>query len=371
MICKNPKCGTELPDDAVYCLYCGRKQIREKHSKIRGNGQGTVFKRGDTWTAQVTLGWKKGKDGQRRRVTATKGGFKTKKEALEYIPTLRKEPNKKAVTLSRLYEGWSTSAMLKLSKSKQCSYRIASERIEDIAYIDVAALTIEDLQQCVDDNTTSYYTAKDVKQLLSHLYERAVAQGNAKTNLSKFIVLPELDEKETVPLSKDEQVKLWEDFSNGNDFPGYLLLMTYTGMMPGELLKANKDMIDWDEQVITGAGLKTTKRKETPIILPDLILPVLARLCETESKKICPLSRDDFYAVFNAYRDLMDFNPELRPYSCRHSSATSLDAAGISPTIIKEIMRHTRFATTEKYIHKDMSGLLQEVNAKIKKPGDK
>lgn len=337
MICINKSCAAELPADATYCHKCGRKQIREKRQKLRGNGTGTVYKRGETWVAEVTLGWKKDKSGNRKRLSKTKGGFRTKKEALEFLPQLKKKHTSgKAVTLSSLYEGWSSSAMLKLSKSKQCSYRIAREKMDGIAYIDVSALTINDLQDCVDENTASYYTAKDVKQLLSHMYDRAVAQGNVPANIAKFIVLPDLEEKETVPFSREEQVRLWEDFSAGNDFPGFLLLMIYTGMMPGELLRAEKSMINWQAQTIIGCGMKTKKRKETPIILPDIVLPVLVRLCETEKGRICPLRRDDFYAMFSAYRDLMDLNPELKPYSCRHSSATSLDEAGISPTIINK-----------------------------------
>jgi len=366
--CINKKCGVELPDKAVYCLKCGRKQIREQHQKLRGNGQGSAYKRGETWTAEITLGYKKDKDGQRARIRRRKGGFRTKKDALDYIATLKREPGKKAPTLSNLYDAWSSSAMLKLSKSKQCAYRIASKKFEDIAYIDISALTIEDLQTCVDEHTESYYTAKDVKQLLSHLYERAVAQGNVRTNLAKFIELPELEEKETVPFSKNDQVRLWKDLSSGSLFPGYLLLMIHTGMMPGELLKAKKNMIDWDTQQIIGCGLKTKKRKETPILFPDIIVPVLIQLSDAVKDKLWPYKRDDFYAVFNDYIKLMGLNPELRPYSCRHSAATSLDEAGISPTIIQEIMRHTRFSTTERYIHKDMSELLKEINRKIKNP---
>lgn len=368
MNCINKKCGVELPDDAVFCLKCGRKQIREKHAKVRSNGEGTVYKRGDTWSAQITLGYKKDKDGKRRRIYKTKGGFATKKDALEAIPQMRRSPGKKTVTLSTLYEGWSSSAMLKLGKSKQCSYKIASKRIEDIAYIDISALTIADLQDCVNEHTESYYTGKDVKQLLSHLYDRAVAQGNVNVNLARYIELPELEERETIPFSKDEQAKLWKDFTEGNNFAGYLLLMIHTGMMPGELLKAKKSMIEWDNKVIVGCGLKTKKRKETPIALPDSIVPVLAQLCDQEQERLFPYHSDLFYDLFNTYIQFMKFNPELRPYSCRHSAATSMDEAGISPTVIQELMRHTRFSTTEKYIHKDMSAVLEEINSKMKKP---
>ncbi|PKM71499.1 MAG: hypothetical protein CVU91_13520 [Firmicutes bacterium HGW-Firmicutes-16] len=371
MNCINKKCSVELPDDAVYCLKCGRKQIREAKQKLRGNGEGTVYRRegNTTWTAEVTIGWKKDKNGKRRRVPRTKGGFATKKEALDFLPELRRNTSRKTATLEKLYDGYESSPKFsKLSSSKQSGYRSARKRIDDIAYIDINALNIEDLQDCVDRKSSSFYTAKDMKVLMSHLYSRAVAQGDTPVNLAKFIELPELDEKETVPFSRDEQAKLWEDFSVGNKFPGLLLLMIHTGMMPGELFKSDKTMIDWDAQQINGCGMKTKKRKTTPIIIPDLIIPVLEALCNSDSKKICEFRREDFYDIFPVYIQLMGFNPELRPYSCRHSAATALDKAGIAPTVIQEIMRHSRFASTERYIHKDTSAALEEMNRKIKKP---
>ena len=43
MLCK--KCGTQLPDESVFCSMCGKKQAVERRAKkSRGNGQGTVFK---------------------------------------------------------------------------------------------------------------------------------------------------------------------------------------------------------------------------------------------------------------------------------------------------------------------------------------
>ena len=370
MKCINKKCGAELPDDAVYCLYCGRKQIREPHPKARGNGQGTVYKRGETWTAETTLGWRTGPDGKRLRITRKKGGFKNKKDGIAWLEELHSglHPEGRRVTLSTLYDSWSTSAMLQLSKSKQGCFKAAWKRLNSIAYIDVGQLTIDDLQRCVDAVGDSYYSAKDIKSLLSRLFDRAVAQGDARANLAAFIVLPKLVETETEIFTQEEQARLWEDFSHGNDFPGYLLLMIYTGMMPGELLKLKKDMIDWEAQQIIGCGLKTKKRKETPIVLPDVILPVLDRLCSGKATHVCPMHEDDFYYTFNAYIGLMDFTTNLRPYSCRHSAATALDAAGVKPAVIQEVMRHSRFSTTERYIHRDTSAELAEVNAKIKVP---
>ena len=53
-ICK--KCKKEIADDALFCQYCGYKQVREKRRRRLPNGAGTVYKRGKTWTVKVIMG---------------------------------------------------------------------------------------------------------------------------------------------------------------------------------------------------------------------------------------------------------------------------------------------------------------------------
>lgn len=78
------KCGVALPEKAAFCPACGVKQaVSARKPKRRGNGQGTVVKRGKTYTAICT------KFIAGKRITFSKGGFATKKEALDYIPNLK------------------------------------------------------------------------------------------------------------------------------------------------------------------------------------------------------------------------------------------------------------------------------------------
>ena len=52
----------------------------------------------------------------------------------------------------------------------------------------------------------------------------------------------------------------------------------------------------------------------------------------------------------------------LVPYSCRHTTATALALQNIAPSVIQEIMRHSKYTTTQRYIHPDMSSMAAAVN---------
>ena len=226
-------------------------------------------------------------------------------------------------------------------------------------------ITIEDLQDCVDRNAHTYYPARDMRVLFSHLYKRAVAEGNARTNLAEFIRLPSLEEKEMHPFTDAELKQLWAAYGAGDTFVGYILLMVYSGMMPGELMALKTDMIDYDKMEIIGCGLKTKKRKETPIVFPEIIAPVLADLCErSDSKigKVLCMNKDNFYEEYHKTLGRVGVR-DLPPYSCRHTTATALALGNIAPSVIQEVMRHTKFTTTQRYIHPDNSASHAAINS--------
>lgn len=360
------KCSQLIPDGSKFCNHCGTSQEPRKRATRRGNGMGSVVKINGGWKAIATVGWHD-VDGHQVPVRRTKQGLKTKKEALEYIPILRNEKKRKKATLRTLYEAWSTSAMPQLSESKQTAYRIAYKKITDIINTDIADLTIQDLQAVIDNKATSYYTARDIKMLLSHLYKRACAQQDVISNLSEFIVLPKLEEKEQQTFTEDEIKTLWDAYANGDKFVGYILLMIYSGMMPGELLKLTPNMIHLDSQQIIGAGLKTKKRKETPIVIADIIIPVVESLLDglQGSQTLYGESKVNFSEYHKALQRVNI--RDLEPYSCRHTTATALALGNIAPSVIQEVMRHSKITTTQRYIHVDTAPMLEAVNKLDKK----
>ena len=363
------KCAAELPAAARYCPACGfdqQKKPGQRAQRKRGNGQGTAIKRGKTWTAV----WSEGAEisGRNvRQIRRWKGGFATKTAALAYAAAPPKEQTAASVyepTLRDYHEDWEKSDYLDLSSSKQCAFRIAWRKLEQLHDRTMQSLTIRDLQACVDDQAETYYPARDMRTLLSHLFKRAVAEGQARTNLAEFVRIPPLEEKERQPFTAEEVKKLWAACGAGDRMAGLILLMIYSGMMPGELKQCRVEMIDTEKREILGCGLKTKKRRETPIIYPESISPVIDNLIATSKSSagyLLGMNQDNFYDEYHATLQRIGVR-DLPPYSCRHTTATALAMAKAAPSIIQEIMRHTKFATTQRYIHPDMSKAHAAIN---------
>lgn len=357
------KCKKEIIDGSVFCSWCGTKQEGPiKSRRSRGNGMGSAYKRGKTWTVAVTVGHYDNGSYKRLR----KGGFKTKREALEYIPTLIGDASAVARNLAYYYDSWYKSDAVKLSDSKQTAYRIAWNRMESIAHLPVKKLTIVQLRDLVSDEAPTYYPARDMKNLLSHLLKLAVADQQITVNMASYITLPSLKESERTPWSNDELKVIWSAYNDGDVVAAYLLLMIYSGMMPGELNKCKRSMIDIEGKRIVGAGLKTEVRKQTPIVLADFIIPVIERILtytpDDPEHRILYTGRWDFYDAYHEFTKNYHIR-DLPMYSCRHTTATALAiGTGVAPSIIQKIMRHSKFTTTQRYIHPDSSDALAGIN---------
>ena len=375
MICT--KCKVEVVQGATFCPWCGKKLITTKKSraKSRGNGTGTAFKRGSTWTAQVVLKYEDlppfdpdnpENKRPRKKITRSKGGFKTRDAALQYCPILKAGPQKpkEAPTLEHYWKTYQDGRYAALSESKHYAMQAAWKRLKSLHSVSVDQLTVADLQKVVADTTDSWYTARDVKMLLTALFKIAAAEGYVNKDLPSFIELPKLEETERIPFSDTEQAALWKLYESGDMRAAAPLLMIYTGMMPGEARKLRVENFDLEARLITGAGMKTKVRKATPIVLAESILPVAEALIANAQPDgmIWPKWKQKWY---RDYYDALKAAGcrELTPYSCRHTTATALAITeGIAPQTVKKVMRWANTKMLDRYAHPQTSDALAAVN---------
>ena len=373
-----PKCGREVPDDALMCCYCGKRlQLTKRKGTKRPNGTGNVYPRGSTWTARVVDHYTEVKiDDEKsvlRPVWKTKGGFKTKREALNYLPTLYEQtPNaeRKIPTLLSYWNTFDKNELPKLSVSKQVAYRGAWKKLEkDIGHFPVDKITVSLLRETVEKSSNSYYTARDCKVVLSHLYKLIGADGWAAKDIPSFIVLPKLEEKEREVFSDDEQKALWKLYENGDMDAAVPLVMICTGMMPGEMQALKVEHINLEGRQIVGVGMKTKVRKASPIFLPNDIIPVLEDLIRDAqpSGYIFKRVEKEWYARYYAALEKAKCR-RLEPYCCRHSTATRLAITeGVAPQTIQRMMRWSTTKMLDRYAHPDATDVLAAANM-IKKP---
>lgn len=361
MLCK--KCRREIPDNSKFCLECGAKQGKAAAAK-RGNGQGCVFRRpSGTWAAEITLGYFI-KDGKMKRKMRRKCGFKTKKEAVLYLDVLRQEyESPKKITLSQLWERYSDN--WDLSQPKQAAYKIAWKKIENtVGWRKIDSLTSDELQDLVDSAAPSYYTRRDIKTVLSKLYQIAMRDDFTDKNKASFIKLPKLVTNERTIFTDSEISALWEDYNSTADkVTAALLVMLYTGMRPVEVQRVRTDEVHLSEHYMTG-GAKTEKGKNRKIIIPDKLVPVIKSAVARSRKGLLfwYSSKNDIYEEWAEKRSELGLRAELTPYCARHTYITRLTALGVSPAMLKELAGHEDYETTLIYTHLSINDRLKEVN---------
>ena len=333
--------------------------------RTRPNGTGSAYKRGRTWTARIVAGWKVAEDGHAIPIYRTRGGFSTKRAALEYCPILKQEkPKTKAPKLIDYWTTYHDGELQLLSRSKQIAYNGAWKKLLAIHYRPVDQLTVAEVREVVAQNATTYYTVRDCKTVLTRLFEFAGADGWCNKDIPSYIVLPKLAEKERQVFADTEQLALWRLYESGDLRAAIPLLMICTGMMPGEMQRLKVENIDLDGHKITGIGIKTKIRKESPVFLPRDILPMVEDLIANAqpSGYIWPRNQDKWYADYYAALESAGCR-RLEPYSCRHTTATRLAITeNIAPQTIRRMMRWSTAKMLDRYAHPDETDMINAAN---------
>ncbi len=378
MICRNKKCQKEIPDESVFCLYCGAEQTVKQHRRTRSNGMGTAYKRGKTWTASVTVAWKeeeRPEDSQEKEphlipIKRTKGGFKTKREALEYCAELRGQPAKvkhAGITFSKLYDQLIERHAERVGKSTLDCYKAAYKHFKPIYAIKVVDMTTEDMQNCVAACPYGKRTRENMKALGTLMFTLAIEKQLVTVNHAKNIWIPRLETESYNAFPNETRDKILEAALAGDNAAAIIACACYLGYRPSALLAIRKSDYDMTERTITG-GSKTKAGKNLTIPINSKIQPLIDRLVQNPTEYIfvpgnSPINertyREDYFYPCLARLGIQPIpkqgeKPTFSPYSCRHTFATSMKNVDGSQKDKAALMGHTSYEMTLKYQHEDL-----------------
>ena len=378
MVCS--KCGIDLPETFAFCPMCGKSVAKqEKKRRRRANGEGSVIRRGKSYSIRITTGWAL-KDGRAVQQFAEKGGFKSQKAAMEYMQTLREEAMRphssyEKITFEELYDKLIERHAKRVSKSTMGCYVSAHKHFSEIYSLPFADLNTEDWQLCIDDCPNGIRTKQNMKALGTLMYKLAaelrVFGVNTETNFASLVWLPSDDSESRQPFTLEELGKIKAGASAGIRYADWILAMCYTGFRPSEFLALKKDAFDAERWTLRG-GAKTEAGKNRIVPVHPLIRPIIAKQMLASGEYLFSVHRDKpttldnfrqacFYPALEALgiqtvpkpRE----KPERTPYSTRHTFATLMKSVKGSDKDKAALMGHTSFEMTLHYQHEDYDSL--------------
>lgn len=347
------KCAAPLPEGALYCPMCGRKQTASpsRRGKSRGNGTGSVYKDGDKWVAEITKGYKE-VNGKRKRVIVRKRGLRTKREALECLPTLKgQQKREKSITWNALYELWLPTH--RAGKSTIDCYKAAEKYFAPVEFWKLADIEIDDLQECLDDCPHGKRTRQNMKALCGLMYKYAIPRGYAELNFAQYLVVTGEDgaARESFTAEHLEQMR---SAYGAVPYADYVYCMCYLGFRPSEFLALDVKDYDSANRTLTG-GAKTEAGKNRVVTISPKIQPLIDRIVAGRKDGALFCDEEGNAFRYDRFRDSVFYNVldeigienpiengkhKYSPHSCRHTFATLMKNVQASEKDKMELIGH-------------------------------
>ena len=372
MLCR--KCDKEIPEDALYCCYCGFKFKRE-HNERHPSGSGNAYRRGKTWTARWEPNWVD----PDHRVRNTKGGFKSKTAALQYAKDMLRHPDRKEETFMQCYDRWEDAYRRRerCGESTMKCYKAAFEHFKPLHNRKIQLITASDLQGCIDRCPNKSRTKQNMRTIANLVMKFAMDDDQIDKNPAANLFVRANDTTHRPPLTEEEIHRIKDAFGV-ELYAEYVYAMCYLGFRPTEFLSLRKsDYVDKDGIRYFVKGEKTRAGIDRPVTIPPAVQTIIdKRLAVEGTDYLFPryyFSKNGEFIKFGvldeAYFRKHVFKPLLKrlginenavPYSTRHSYANKLKNVSGSDKDKAELMGHEAYAFTR---HQYQSSVLQDKKA--------
>lgn len=354
------------------------------------NGYGGISQLGgnrrNPFRVRITSGWEYDeKTGKHKQKYSTLGYYPTRKAAMMALARYNENPydiDAAKITFKEVYEKWSVKKYPTMSESGRRQYEAAYAKFKAVENMKMADLKKKHLQTAFDDNShLSRVFQEKMKALLRYMYRYCIEYDVLTKDYSQFITLTAENKKDSIhaPFTQEEIRKLWDNLSLGipleysrkdvrDIFPvDTVLILIYTGMRPGEILKIECDKVNLEERYMIG-GFKTDAGKDRIIPIHDDIFELVKARVEKGGRYLVPY-KSDAPPKLQQYRTYF-WDPMMEklkishlPHDGRYTFATFADKCGLDPFMVKRIMGHKITDITQGvYTKKEAADLVAECN---------
>jgi len=366
-------------------------------TKRRGNGEGSIYQRGDgRWVGNVTVG----RDAAGKRIRKVVYG-KTKTEVQAELSKLQSEKSAGTLTatskqtVAAFLTYWLANCAKPTIKASTYANYESSIRLQitpnigGIALAKLRAAHVQGLYAKMTSDGCSPDTIRKAHCVLSMALKRAVKWNMASLNACADAEQPRLPEREIRPLNA-EQVAMLLEAAKGDRLEALYVLAVASGMRIGELFALQWEDVDFANGAVTvrrgqseTAGILTLTTPKTAKSRRRIELPDTAMRAMEEHRKLAmasgeigadrvfvntigtALRRTNFH--YNDFRPLLDKAelPRIRFHDLRHTHASLLLQAGVHPKVVSERLGHANIGITLNVYSHLLPGMQREAASKL------
>ena len=342
----------------------------------RPNGSGSVVKlsgkRRRPYAVRIFDGIEIKPDGNGKQKYKYLGYFEKQKDALQFLEKYNSTP----VTLakpkvesnkhkfSEIYKMYIDELHQRPKKLSEHSFKIRHAgytNLEPLHNMVFENITLEDLESAARMKShMSPSTIGNLMTVLRGMYKTALRHKFVTEDLSALMIVDHLNENSRphVPFSEDEVNLLWAH--KDEFYPQIALILIYTGMRVSELLQIKSENVHLNERYMIG-GIKTDAGRNRTIPIAEKIVPFLDTsheylITKNGENLIYKKAWDGFSVAMKNLGMTHTF------HDTRHTCASLMDKAKITPLHQKLILGHSVGDITHHYTHVDIKDLIHDIN---------
>lgn len=323
------------------------------------NNYGTVYKlsgnRHNPWIARKKTG--EIIDPVKKAVKPiyhTIGYFSTRADALTALgafnATTGASQDRPPITLKQLYDLWAAEHLPKIKNP--LAYKTAATVLAPLYDVPFESLKLDDITRVIDQAELSPHVRARTKSMLMLMSDYGIIHeliANDRRGILRHIdtgdMSPKIDRRLFAP---DEIARLWEQRQK---YDGITLILLHTGMRIGELLDADPENIDIENQCIAITRAKTKAGVRT-VPIADRIVPLVRAYLAMDKR---PSYHAVHYWMRTAYKHA--------PHDTRHTFTTLCVEHGVDQRIIDKMVGHsTGNISMTVYTHITNAVMLDAVN---------